>query len=269
MEMENTDPLAEWQPCSIGARVLRYARVSSTQDVARRLIQEGIPNIAAVIAGYQTAGRGRFGRAWVAPPGTCLLVTYPIPLPKNASFPLAMLSFAAGLCVALAVEELAGIEVGLKWPNDILISGKKASGVLIEAALDAGGRGVALVGIGVNGNVTRFPGALDGQATSLLRETGRVWDLDALERTVRAHLEREVRRLYTDGHDRLLAEWRSRDRTGGARYRIRGADGGQEGSAVGVSDTGALILLLDGGSRMEVMSATALRPVGSGEGGVG
>lgn len=269
MDAADCDALSAWDPCSSSARVLRYPRVTSTQDVARRLICRGHAGIAAVIAGHQTAGRGRYGRAWVAPPGTCLLATYPVPLPHQSPEFLSMLPLAAGVCVALAVEELTGLAAGLKWPNDVLLSQRKAAGVLVEVAAGGDRHTAALVGIGINVNVERFPGELDASATSLLKETGRPWNVDELEALLRRHLYREVRLLHKDGPARVLACWRQRDQTTGRRYAIAPAAGGLEGEAVGVSHTGALIVSLADGTCVEIASASAVAPARTAFGGAG
>ena len=267
MEPGCADPLASWEPCAASATLMRCARVSSTQDVARRLVQSPVPNIIGVMAAFQTAGRGRFGRAWVAPPGTCLLVTYIVPIPQEDFRPHPMLPLAAGLCVALAIEELTGLSAGLKWPNDVLLSGRKVAGVLVEAVNGRHGRSASLIGIGVNVNVSRFPGGLDEQATSLLRETGQTWDVDALERMLRGHLNREVRQLYRTGPEHVVNAWRHRDRSSGVRYRIRLPGGSREGTAAGLTEEGGLVLLLDDGVRVAVTSASAVAPLWRRDGG--
>src|SRR2546423_354206 len=150
-------------------------------DAAKDCVRAGQSEIIGVRADHQEAGRGRLGRAWSAPAGTCLLVTYISRFPLVAD--LRSFAFAAPVATARALESVCGIRPGIKWPNDLVANGKKLAGILIENfwTRERPSHGAVLVGIGVNLNVESFPPGLADSATSVLLETGRECCISALE----------------------------------------------------------------------------------------
>ena len=169
-------------------QVLRFESVTSTQDVAREL-----PIGSVVVADHQTAGRGRFDRRWDAPPGTALLVSFVLK-------PNPVLSLAAGVAAA----EASGVEVRLKWPNDLLLDGGKLGGILVEARADK-----AICGIGIN--LTWAPeGAVQ---------------LNAPRDEVLARLREKLDRWTLAAPEDALARWRELSATLGRRVRIDGVEG--------------------------------------------
>lgn len=169
-----------------------YRTVGSTNDVARTRARAGAPAGTTVLAGAQTRGRGRRGRRWVAGPGQSLLLSM---VTRPATAAGAVLSLRLGLAAARAVEERTGLAVGIKWPNDLLVDGRKIAGVLCEAMTEGDRLAFVVAGIGINLQppADGWPGELVGRASSLAEEgapvrlpelAGRVvatW-LDALER---------------------------------------------------------------------------------------
>src|SRR5262249_20796493 len=151
----------------------------------------------------QTAGRGRMQRGWHDEPGTGLAVTFRFaqPLPE----PMA-LAAVAPVCVAQSVEPFGGRGVQLKWPNDVLIDGKKLAGVLIDAV----GDGQYAVGIGINVNRVRFPRELEATATSLALATGRFCDRHALLLTLAQRLDSALAALARGDAAPLTAEFAAR-----------------------------------------------------------
>jgi len=267
-----------------GGRVLVYEALGSTQDEALARVRAGERDVVGVRAGYQFAGRGRRGASWVAPPGTCLLVTYILYGDDCRPDDAARLALVAAVAVADMLEAQAGLSPNLKWPNDVLLSGRKTAGILIETTAfppSADGADVcregadrresapsadrsewaALVGIGLNVNVERFPPELERTATSLLLETGRAWEIGALEMALRGALFSLREETARRGFGWLLERWRVRDATAGRRFQAVVDDQVVEGIAACVSETGALILRLDSGAMMEVFAATALSAI--------
>jgi BirA family biotin operon repressor/biotin-[acetyl-CoA-carboxylase] ligase len=233
--------------------ILYYPQIDSTMDAARECVRAGDRQVVGVRAGFQSAGRGRQGGVWMAPPDTCLLVTYILYEEERAAptQPPGALAFTAAVAVTEAIREQTGLTASVKWPNDLLLSGRKTAGILIETVTQPL---AALVGIGLNVNVPAFPPELAERATSLMRETGRPLSVKALEESVR-------RRLFawrSRGWSEILTQWRAHDVTAGRRYRIN-LDG-QEivGVAEGVNDEGALLLRTPDGMVREVLSATSL-----------
>lgn len=252
-------------------RLLVLSAVASTQDIARELVRDGQTDVIGVRAEYQAAGRGRGGAQWLAPPGTCLLVTYIVPEPPEPTITPWLLSLTAGLAVADSVHHLTGISPRLKWPNDVLLNGKKTAGILIER-LSAAPTPVPaslrpstvshqpstiLIGIGLNVNVARFPPDLEPLATSLLLESGAVLHVPDVEKVVRTNLFEALEMLFSGESARFLDLWRAKDCTAGFRYTADWDGGHVTGKGAGVTDDGALILRLPSGEHITVVSATA------------
>jgi BirA family biotin operon repressor/biotin-[acetyl-CoA-carboxylase] ligase len=166
-----------------GAPVYVRETTGSTMDDALALARQGCPSGTVVAAGLQERGRGRGqGTRWLSGRWESLLATVVL-APSEAGFPLTQLSLRAGLAVALAVEETAGIGVRIKWPNDLLWEGRKLAGILCESR-----EGALLVGIGVNCTQAAFPPEIAATACSLAMAAGREVMPLALLPVVLAHL---------------------------------------------------------------------------------
>ena len=152
-----------------------YPETDTTNDRIRELALEGAPEGTLAVAEMQTAARGRRGRAWQAPAESgiwmSLLLRPNIP-PMQAS----VLTLLAGIAIAEAIEDVTGLEAGIKWPNDILLNGKKLVGILTEMDCDMEHIHSVTVGMGINVNTKEFPEDLKEIATSLYLETGRESD---------------------------------------------------------------------------------------------
>ena len=186
-------------------RTVRLESVSSTQDVARDL-----PIGSVVVADFQTAGRGRLDHHWEAPPGTALLVSFVLE-------PNPVLSLAAGVAAAEACRP----EVRLKWPNDLLLHGRKVGGILVEATPDK-----AVCGIGINLAWAPPGGArLDREREPLLKE-----------------LRQTIRRWSAEPPRAVIDRWRSLSDTIGRRVRVELPSGAIEGLAQDIDDTGLLVV---------------------------
>ena len=154
----------------IGHRIHHYSLIGSTMDEARRLSAEGAPEGTVVIAEEQTAGRGRFNRAWVSPRGENLSFSVILTPPASR---LPYMNMAATLAVARTVADTAGLNPTIKWPNDVRVGGLKISGILIETAIESEDAVCAIIGIGVNVNFDpSIYAEIAGISTSLYRETG-------------------------------------------------------------------------------------------------
>ena len=195
----------------IFGRVRHYeAETTSTQDAARTYLEKyGQQAIgAAFAAGYQSAGRGRQGRTWYAPPGANVITTY-----IGNLVPLADLwqtAFVAAVAVADAVAQ--GVPVHLRFPNDLLLRGRKAAGVLIEAAQPLGipvGTAVPLIGVGINvrGTAADLPPEVAVRATTIEAETGTRYDVETVESHLSDALTHRWNQWRTDGIAPLLAAW--------------------------------------------------------------
>lgn len=219
------------------------ARTTSTQDVVRRAARSGAAEGFCCTAAEQTAGRGRLGRRWIAPPGTALLASVLLRVPESTA---PGVPFAAGLSLRDAVAEAAGVDALLKWPNDLLVEGHKLAGILVELCGGApAGDGVAvIVGGGVNLGVKEFPPDIDGVSLAVL--TGSPPTARTLLDAWLPHLDRRVTALEQHGLPRLLSDWRRCAAGLGAAVSVRTPSGLVGGIAEDVRDDGALLVRSEG-----------------------
>ncbi len=211
-------------------------------DVARAEAIAGAPHGAVVFAEEQTAGRGRFGRRWVSPAGKNLYLT--IILRPDAGR-LRGLSMVVPLALCRAIESVTPLRPVIKWPNDVLVDGRKLAGVLIEGESSGGELLYALAGIGLNVNDPIDDPEIAGIATSLSRETSE----ETPREKVLAALLNELEGAYGASPADLHSEWRSRIATLGQSVRLTFRDEVYEGTAEDVDDEGSLILRLADGTQ--------------------
>ncbi len=214
------------------ARVVRLDTVDSTQRVAFALADDGAADGTCVVAEQQTGGRGRRGHTWEAPAGTSLLMSI-VMRPRLPVAQRPLLSYAVAVGVAEAVARVAGVAIGLKWPNDLRVQGRKLGGLLLEARGD-----VVVVGLGLNVNQPDFPPSLEGRATSLRLLTGRVFERDRLDAAIREAIATWRARLEDEGFAPVRAAWRARADMLGRTVTVDGL----QGVAEDIDDDGALVL---------------------------
>ena len=213
-------------------------------DEARELAERGEPEGAVVVAEEQSAGRGRFHRAWVSPRSQNLHFTA---LLRPTAAQLPFVNMAATLATAHAASRFCGVPARVKWPNDVRIDGRKIAGILIETASSGAGLAYALVGIGVNVNFdpADHPEIAD-LATSIRRETGRPVDRSAVLVALLARFDdlyAEVRRGTS-----LTPRWAATLETLGRQVRLSWQGSTVEGRAESVDERGNLVLRLGDGT---------------------
>lgn len=233
----------------IGQKVIYYPRLASTMDVARQEARQGAAEGTVVIAGEQTAGKGRLKRVWLSPSGSLALsiILYP------AIAYLPYLIMLASLAVVRSIEAVTGLKAQVKWPNDVLINGGKVCGILIESDLRGNDVTYAIIGIGINVNfrLSHFPEILP-IATSLADELGK--DVSRLD-LIRCLLV-ETERLYStlpDG-DSIYQAWRDRLVTLGRKVRVKSGKTVLEGIAESVTRDGSLLLRHANGSSTQIVA---------------
>ena len=226
----------------IGRRITSLATTPSTMDVARAEAVAGVPHGAVVIAEEQTAGRGRFGRRWVSPAGKNLYLTLIL---RPDAGRLRALSMVVPLAICRAVEAVRSLRPVIKWPNDVLVGGRKLAGVLIEGESSGAELTYALAGIGLNVNDPIDDPEIAGIATSLSRELGE----ETSRETVLAALLNELEDAYRAPADDVHRGWRSRSAALGQSVRLTFRDEVYEGTAEDVDNEGSLILRLADGTR--------------------
>lgn len=187
--------------------------VESTSTHLHALISEGVASAwDGVRASQQTAGRGQHGRAWFSPRDESLYLSVAVPYPGHGYH----LAFACALAVRDAILEVTGLEPVFRWPNDLLLGGRKIAGILVESS----GNGLWIAGIGVNCNTEAFPDELAGIACSILSECGKPVSIDLLQDSLLKSLKSRVQRLGEAGFTNTLLEWKAFDATPGKRIRV-------------------------------------------------
>jgi BirA family biotin operon repressor/biotin-[acetyl-CoA-carboxylase] ligase len=214
---------------------IHHRLTDSTNARARELAVGGAPDGAVVTAAEQSAGRGRQGRTWSAPPGKALLMSA---LVRDLTRRDALLPLSVPVAVAEACDAFAGTSCGIKWPNDIWIGGRKLSGILLEGRPQ---EGWAVIGIGLNVGTMRdeFPEELQATATSLVIESGADPGVEAVLDAVVERLEHWL----AQPADAVVSAWRERDVLLGSRIRWNAG----EGTANGIDKEGNLIVETDSG----------------------
>lgn len=227
-----------------GRRIIYETTCDSTMNLARRAAEAGAEEGTVVIAEEQTAGRGRLGRSWVSPAGKNLHVTLIARPPVDR---LRVITMAAPLAVTQAADDVAGVRTGIKWPNDVLLAGRKLSGILVESEISGDEVRFALAGVGINVNldVEQSPD-IAGIATSLLNETGQEV---SRERLLASFLNR-FEEMYESPVPHIVAAWRERLETLGRDVTVTLGEETFDGVAEDVDNSGNLILRRPDGSRM-------------------
>lgn len=241
--------------------LLRLAETDSTNTRVLALAREGAPAGTAVVADSQTAGRGRGGAAWASPPGVALYFSVLL-RPALAPEALPLVTLAAGAAVAEAVRAGTGLPAGLKWPNDLLVGGRKACGILCEAEPGADGAPAVAVGVGLNVNTppALLPPRPVFPATSLAAEAGRTFDREALLQTCLAAIAGAAARLEgPDGPADAVARFNALDALRGAALAVSLPDGSVvRGRGRGAAPSGALLLDTPAGPREILAGSVAL-----------
>ena len=227
----------------VGRRFLYYTSTSSTMDVARAEADAAAAEGTVVLAEEQSAGRGRFGRAWVSPAGKNIYATIIV---RPTVERLRQLGIVVPLAICLAIEETVRLQPQIKWPNDVLISGRKVCGILIETEFSGAEPRYALLGPGINVNFEIDPASeIAAIATSIKQELNAEVDREAILAAFLNHLEA----LYTAPDLRAVHEvWKSRLETLGREVTLTFRDEVFRGRAEDVDDAGNLLLKLADGT---------------------
>jgi BirA family transcriptional regulator, biotin operon repressor / biotin---[acetyl-CoA-carboxylase] ligase len=231
--------------------------VASTNGALRELARAGAPEGTVVIADAQTAGHGRFAKPWFSPSGVNIYASV-LYRPAIAPREVGGFSFVASLAVSDAILA-EGLRSTIKWPNDVLVGGKKVAGTLVEFATQDGLVEYVILGLGVNVNVSRtaLRGALgiSGFAADSLSEVaGHDLDRNVLTGMILDALDRWVKTYRTGGLDPILNAWRDRDILTGRRVEVRGEGPSWLGRVLGVDREGHLVLRDPRGQQRRVVA---------------
>ncbi|MBX6315064.1 MAG: biotin--[acetyl-CoA-carboxylase] ligase [Isosphaeraceae bacterium] len=240
----------------IGRRIAVWNRVSSTNDLAARASGSAANDGLVILAESQTAGRGRRGRTWTAPPASSILMSVLLFPPRDLDDP-AWLTALGAIAAAEVVEAWTGREARIKWPNDVRVDGRKIAGVLVERGAGA------VIGIGLNVNLalSDLPEGLRHSATSLLALRGEPADRSEVARALILRLDEHYVRSLAVGPEALAQPWRSRLEILGQTARLLTRNGSLVGRLVDADLQGGLILEPFGEPRRRVAAAEVLEAV--------
>jgi len=235
-------------------RIHHFFKTDSTNAVALRLAADGEPHGALVIAEEQTAGRGRLGRAWHSEKTSGLYFSVVL-RPELAPQQAPLLTLAAGLAARDAVVQVTGLDVDVRWPNDLLLGGKKFCGILTEMQAEAQRIHYVVIGIGVNVNHAKFPAELEKIATSLRLAAGKpVSRLEVLAGLL-AGFDRYYNRLVSEGSAPLIARFSEvSSYARGKRVRVAAPREEFTGVTEGLDATGTLLVRRDDGALVPVLA---------------
>ena len=235
----------------------RFDRLESTNDTAIRMAEDGVPEGTVVVALEQTSGRGRLGRTWSSPPGDGLYLSV-ILRPGVPFDQFWQMAFVAALAAAEAIRQVSGLTPEIKWPNDVLLNGRKVCGILVETREHGETGRPVIVGIGANLNNREFPPDIADKATSIMLETGQPVSPRQMEEALLSCLDRFYTEYLRDGFAPTLAQWKTLDCTAGRRVSVVTGAGVVEGTAQEVDSNGDLIVRRDDGTTARVTAGEVI-----------
>ena len=236
----------------MGRQIRYFSRIDSTNQYAKRIAEEGAPDGTLIIADEQTAGKGRSGRTWVTPPAEAIAFTLLL-RPKLSPDRISMVTLVMGLAVTNAVNSLYDVSAGIKWPNDVVIKGRKLCGILTEMSAEVRQVNYIVIGVGINANLTSFPEEIREIATSLKLELGR--DINRAELIARVMTEFE--RLYAEFEAQgdlgaVMQEYNELCLNAGSKVRVLDPNGEYTGTSRGINSMGELLVETEDGKMQEV-----------------
>jgi BirA family transcriptional regulator, biotin operon repressor / biotin---[acetyl-CoA-carboxylase] ligase len=242
----------------IGNNIRFFPEVESTNDVLFKLARDGAPHGTVVIAECQTKGKGRLNREWQSPPG-CNIYASVVLRPPTEPLYAPQITLMTGVVVAELLSEYCTAEVTLKWPNDVLIRGKKVCGILAEMSSSEGGVDFVVVGIGINVNIRKndFDESIRNTATSLAEETGR--NISRLDLTAKLfdRFDEIYARFLDSGFGSIKNAWLSYCDMVGKQARVIFKNDIESGKVLGIDDFGALIISDEKGKTKRVIAGDA------------
>lgn len=226
----------------VGRRILYYPELTSTMDEAARLADESVVEGTVVVAERQSAGRGRQGRSWVSEPGNLLFSVLFRPSLEHLPF----INMIGGVAAARAVRKVSGLHPRIKWPNDLMLGGRKAAGILAESAIVGDSVCYAVLGIGINVSLdVSEAGEISSVATSVNAAAGQEISRESLLTQLLMDLDDLY--LGLTRNDSPLPEWKGLLDTTGQRVKATSGNQIYAGQAEDVDETGNLLLRLDDG----------------------
>lgn len=236
-----------------GKTCLCFDTLDSTNDYAKKILKEQKVHGILIVADSQTAGKGRRGRIWQSPKGTTISMSLCLE-PKLSTQHVAGLTLVMAMAVAEAIREATGAEAKIKWPNDIVLNGKKICGILTELLFKADGYAV-VIGAGINVNTTEFPEEIRDIASSLKIETGKDIQREELVASVMKYFETYYEQYeQTEDLTLLKVKYESMLANKDREVRVLDPKTPYTGIAKGINSAGNLLVVCEDGTKREVYS---------------
>lgn len=224
-----------------------YKILDSTNNKAREFAKKNLHDII-VIAERQSRGKGRFERKWLSDiGGLYMTVVLKIKDIDKAKY----LTFAAAVSVAKTIRKIAKLNAMVKWPNDVLIDGRKICGILTETI--SGNNNFALIGIGVNINQKIFPDIISNKTTSLKLKTNRKYTIKKVSETIMKEFNNLYSQYQKNNHEKIIAEWKKYSHTLGKKIRVKAMNKSYMGDAIGIDEDCSLLLKLNNGKIKKII----------------
>jgi BirA family transcriptional regulator, biotin operon repressor / biotin---[acetyl-CoA-carboxylase] ligase len=227
--------------------------VSSTNSLAAQLAEKGAPEGTVVVSECQKHGRGRLGRTWISQPEVGIYLSV-ILRPHFVPMKAPCLTYMSAVAVAEALEQVLGVHPLIKWPNDVMLHGKKVSGILTELKAEMEGIHYVIVGIGINVNNTKFPKLFRDRVTSLALEMQQKVSRIKIMQALLHALERWYIITLENGVERTFERWRALSYTLGQRVDVNVGDAILTGVATRLDPDGSLYLRLDSGAEQQILA---------------
>jgi BirA family biotin operon repressor/biotin-[acetyl-CoA-carboxylase] ligase len=242
-----------------------FETLASTNDLAKELGAKNAPEGTLVVAEGQTAGRGRLGRQWDSPPGGGLYVSLLL-RPGLPPTEMPQITLTVAVAVARAIRHITGLVPGIKWPNDLLLEGKKVAGILTEMETESDQIRYLVVGLGLNINNQEFPADLKSSATSLALAAGRTFPRLEILQSWLHEFEDLYERFLAREFPGILEEWKTYTVTLGHHVTVRQGPWEISGLALEVAPDGALLIQTETGEILRVTSGEVAPALGAGPG---
>lgn len=238
----------------LGHPFLCFRQLTSTNDMAKELATRGAREGTVIIAETQTRGRGRLARKWISPTGGLWLSI--ILRPKTEPKHTPKLTLMVSVAVAKTISKLFQLRAEIKWPNDVLIEGKKVCGILTEAKTEGETLDFVVVGVGINGNfnVDDLPTHLQDSSTTLKEELKKEIDRENMLCTLLEEIESSYHLFLNGKFDTILDEWRGLASFLGSYVQVVSSGEMIEGQAIDIDENGALIVELKDQTMRRVVS---------------
>lgn len=240
---------------TMGGQITFYDEVSSTNTIAHEFVRQGATEGTLIIAESQTAGRGRMGKKWHSPKGTGIWMSLVLK-PRIPIYFTPQLTLLTAVALCRSIKRVTGTDINIKWPNDLLIGGKKVCGILLESSAEDERLKYVVCGVGVSANLQPhdFPPELQSVATSLAIESGRTVEREELIAEFLKQFEDLYELYYTQGFGPIRTLWEALSITLNKPVTIRTPQGIIEGIASTLDESGALVVTGQDGKVIRVYS---------------